>query len=135
MNDALSAVGLYVALSTIIALAFAERAGRLRRANQILNGDGGNKHLAKVIRGHANAIENMPLFLLGLLAAALMGMPVLGVHVLGLVFVVGRALHSVYFIAEKGDVRYRFYGFGIALIAQMALVLGLLAHGVWQVLS
>lgn len=131
LTPALSAVGIYTALNMAILLWIAAETGRLRGKYKVFIGDGGVKHLIRIIRGHANAIENMPVFLIMLLVAALLGMPVLAVHVLGLVFTVGRASHAWHFIQEDAPRWQRGGGFALSFLAQLVLLAGLLGHGLW----
>ena len=128
---ALSAVGIYTALNMAILLWIATETGRLRGKHKVSIGDGGVKHLIRIIRGHANAIENMPMFFIMLLVAALLGMPVLAAHVLGLVFTIGRGLHAWHFIQEDAPGWQRGGGFGLSFLAQVVLLIGLLGHGLW----
>jgi len=126
---ALSAVGIYTALNMAILLWIATETGRLRGKHKVSIGDGGVKHLIRIIRGHANAIENMPMFFIMLLIGALIGMPVLAAHVLGAVFTIGRALHAWHFIQEDAPGWQRGGGFGLSFLAQVVLLIGLLGHG------
>lgn len=132
---ALSAVGIYAAICFFIITWLANAIGALRRQHRIAIGHGGNKHLERVMRGQANAVENMPIFLIGLLIAALMGAPDWVIHILGLVFSVGRILHAYHFIKEDAPIRLRFVGFAIGLLASTLLFIGLAGHGVWSVVS
>ncbi|WP_299868036.1 MAPEG family protein [uncultured Hoeflea sp.] len=131
LTPGLSAVGIYAALNMAILIWLANETGKLRRKHKVAVGDGGIKHLTRIIRGHANAIENMPMFLIMLMVAALMGMPVIAIHLLGLVFTAGRAAHAWHFIQEDASFKTRFGGFGLAFVAQIVLLLGLLGHGIW----
>lgn len=131
LTPGLSAVGIYAALNMAILIWLANETGKLRRKHKVAIGDGGVKHLTRIIRGHANAVENMPMFLVMLMIAALMGMPVIAIHLLGLVFTIGRAAHAWHFIQEDASFKTRFGGFGLAFLAQAALLLGLLGHGLW----
>jgi len=126
---ALSAVGIYTALNMAILLWIATETGRLRGKHKVSIGDGGVKHLIRIIRGHANAIENMPMFFIMLLIGALIGMPVLAAHVLGIVFTIGRGLHAWHFIQEDAPGWQRGGGFGLSFLAQVVLLIGLLGHG------
>ena len=129
---ALSAVGIYTALNMAILLWIATETGRLRGKHKVSIGDGGVKHLIRIIRGHANAIENMPMFFIMLLVAALLGMPVVAAHVLGAVFTIGRALHAWHFIQEDAPGWQRGGGFGLSFLAQVVLLIGLFGHGLWM---
>ena len=129
---ALSAVGIYTALNMAILLWIATETARLRGKHKVSIGDGGVKHLVRIIRGHANAIENMPMFFIMLLIGALIGMPVLAAHVLGIVFTIGRGLHAWHFIQEDAPGWQRGGGFGLSFLAQVVLLIGLLGHGLWM---
>ena len=135
LTPGLSAVGIYAALNMAILIWLANETGKLRRKHKVAIGDGGVKHLTRIIRGHANAVENMPMFLIMLMIAALMGMPVIAIHLLGLVFTIGRAAHAWHFIQEDASFKTRFGGFGLAFVAQVVLLLGLLGHGIWVMLG
>ncbi len=130
--SALAVVGIYTALNTIILIWLSHVTGKLRRKHRVAIGDGGIEHLTRIMRGHANAIENMPMTLLMLLIAALIGTPLFVLHILGLVFTIGRAIHAWYFIAEDAPIKVRFLGFGISFIISAILLFGLLAHGIVQ---
>lgn len=132
LTPALSAVGIYAALNMAILLWIAAATSRLRGKHKVSIGDGGVKHLVRIIRGHANAIENMPMFLIMLAVAALLGMPALAVHGLGLIFSIGRALHAWHFIQEDAPGWQRGGGFGLSFLAQVVLLIGLLGHGLWM---
>jgi uncharacterized membrane protein YecN with MAPEG domain len=135
MIPALSAVGIYAALNMIILSWLSNETGKYRRQHKVLIGDGGVPALTRVIRGHANAIENMPMFFAMLTLGALLGMPTIAVHVLGLMFTIGRAIHALHFIREGQPLWQRFIGFGISFAATLALTLGLLGHGVWRLFA
>ncbi|MDZ7824452.1 MAG: MAPEG family protein [Ahrensia sp.] len=134
LYTAVSAVGIYSALCYLILFWLSLATGKLRGKYKISIGDGGNQHLVRIMRGHANATENMPIFLITLLIAALMGMPLMVVHIFGIVFVIARALHAHYFIQEQASMKFRMVGFGLSTLAQIVLVLGLLAYGVKSIL-
>lgn len=132
---ALAAVGIYAALNMAILIWIAIETGRLRGKHKVSIGDGGVKHLVRIMRGHANAVENMPMFFVLMLVAALLGMPVLAAHVLGLVFTIGRGLHAWHFIQEDAPGWQRGGGFGLSSLAQLVLMLGILAHGLLGLLG
>lgn len=131
LTPAFSAVGIYTSLNMVILVWLGAMTGKLRGKHKVSIGDGGVAHLTRIIRGHANAVENMPIFLIMLLIAALLGMPVLIIHGLGLVFTIGRGLHAWHFIQEDATIHTRMYGFSLALLAQVLLLIGLLGHGLW----
>jgi uncharacterized membrane protein YecN with MAPEG domain len=127
---AFAVVGLYAALNVLILLWFSIATSMLRRRPKVLIGDGGVKHLVRIMRGHANAIENMPMMMVLLLVAAVLGTPVHVLHGLGLCFTVGRAIHAAHFIAEHGAPWQRPLGFGLAAFAMLLTAAGVLVHSV-----
>lgn len=129
MTQALAIVGLYAALNTIILFWFDVATGQLRTKHKVWIGDGGVKHLIRILRGHANAIENMPMFFLLLALAAMLAAPNFLLHGLGLVFTVGRALHAWHFIQEDAPGWQRSVGFGLSGLALLLVTLGVLGHG------
>jgi len=131
LTPVLSAVGIYAALNMAILLWISVETGRLRGKHKVSIGDGGVKHLIRIIRGHANAIENMPMFFIMFIVAALIGMPLLAAHGLGLVFTIGRGLHAWHFIQEDAPAWQRGGGFMLSFLAQVVLLFGLLGHGLW----
>ena len=129
LTPALAAVGIYAALNMAILFWISMETGRLRGKHKVSIGDGGVKHLVRIMRGHANAVENMPMFFVLMLVAALLGMPAMAAHGLGLVFTVGRGLHAWHFIQEDAPRWQRSGGFGLSFLAQLVLVVGILGHG------
>lgn len=132
LTPALSATGIYAALNMAILFWIAIETGRLRGKYKVSIGDGGVKHLVRIIRGHANAIENMPMFFVLLVIAVLLGMPVMAVHGLGLAFTIGRGLHAWHFIQDDAPGWQRGGGFTLSFLAQLVLMAGLLGHGLWM---
>ncbi|MFK8033931.1 MAG: MAPEG family protein [Hyphomicrobiales bacterium] len=131
----LAIVGIYAALCTFLLIWLGNSTGSLRRKHRVAVGDGGQKHLIRIMRGHANAAENIPITILMLAVAALIGTPTFVLHILGLLFVLGRALHAWHFIQEDAPNWQRFGGFGLAALVTVLLALGLLAHGIWIMFS
>lgn len=130
-TPALAAAGLYAALASFIFLQFAGAAGKLRREHKVWIGDSGVPQLVRVLRGTANATENIPVFLVMLVTAALLGAPAIAIHVLGLPFVVFRAIHAWHFIQEDAPGWQRALGYGIPLLCTVLLALGLIGHALW----
>ncbi|MDF1608463.1 MAPEG family protein [Hoeflea sp. YIM 152468] len=135
LTPALSAAGIYAALNMVILFWIAIETGRLRAKHKVSIGDGGVKHLVRIIRGHANAIENMPMFFVLLIIAVLMGIPAIAVHGLGLIFTVGRGLHAWHFIQEDAPGWQRGGGFTLSFLGQLVLMAGMLGHGVWMMVA
>ncbi len=65
-----------------------------RRRAGISLGDGGDPGMLRVVRGHANFAEYVPLALIMLAILELGGTPLIVLHVLGLALLAGRLLHG-----------------------------------------
>ncbi len=92
---AYGAVTLYVGLFVLLFIALKMNSGRVRGAEKISIGDGGNEALQRAMRVQANAVEDVPIVLLGLFGLAGLAAPVLLIHVLGGSFLVFRLLHAL----------------------------------------
>lgn len=129
MNEAaIAAVGLYAALNAGVLAWLTHATGRVRAKSGVWMGDGGVPHLVRVMRGHANAVESIPVTLVLLLIAALMGAPEYVLHLLGILFTAGRILHARHFISESAPGWQRSVGFGLGALATGLTALGVLGH-------
>ncbi|EAU42618.1 hypothetical protein FP2506_07251 [Fulvimarina pelagi HTCC2506] len=117
---ALGAVAIYCGLNIAILFWISFAIGRIRVRHQIMVGDGGNAHLAKAMRGHANAIEIMPMTLLALALAALLGAWPSVIHALGLALTIGRVLHGLHFTRAEAPLWQRMIGFGLSMASMLA---------------
>ena len=125
-----AATAFYASLNAFILLWLTGATGRARGRYKVSIGDGGQPYLIRVMRGHANAIEAIPVFLVMLALAALLGAPLMAIHGLGIPFTIGRVLHAWHFIQEDAPRWQRGAGFGLSFLAFLLLALGLLAHSV-----
>lgn len=130
----LPVVGLYAGLNTFILLWLTVATGAARRACGVLIGDGGNPRLVRIMRGHANAIETIPMTMVLLIVAAGIGTPAFVLHGLGAVFTAGRAIHAAHFIRDDAPGWMRSAGFGLGGLVTLLLAAGVITHGVWQML-
>lgn len=129
-TSALAATALYAALNALILLVLTGATGRHRVRMRIMMGDGGDLHLIRLLRGHANAIEAMPMFFVMLGTGVALGAPAFAVHAIGLPFTAGRALHALHFIQTDAPAWQRGLGFALSFLAFLVLTVGLLAHAV-----
>ena len=91
--DALQITALYAGSLALWFLVLSYRVIGFRRSGVSL-GDGGDPVLQRVIRGHANFAEYVPLALVMLAVLELNGTSVLLLHALGLALLAGRLLHG-----------------------------------------
>ena len=118
--------GFYAGLLALWFLVLSARV--VQRRGDITLGDGGDPSMLRLIRGHANFAEYVPLILL------LMGLLELGhtskylLHAAGITLLVARLLHG-YALSFTQKFRFgRFYGAGLTFL--VLLVCGILC--VWQ---
>jgi len=124
---AYQAASLYLAFNLILLLVLGWRTTKARMATGIALGHGDNEDMMRTMRIHANFTEYAPLVMVGLLALAAIGAPVLLIHGLGSVFTLARIGHGFGFTAPEGKRPVgRFYGTlftGLVLIAETAALL------------
>ncbi|MCP5089167.1 MAG: hypothetical protein GY952_20490 [Rhodobacteraceae bacterium] len=102
-------------------LALTLRVVLARRADGIVLGDNDDRVVAKKIRGHANAAEQIPIALI-LLGLAELLQPVWVVLPIAAILIAGRILHGIYFAIHGTTWRLRFYGMWLTVIAQGLLL-------------
>ncbi len=86
---------LYGALNALLNVGLALRVSQIRMRDKVPLGTGSNKPLELAVRTHANNAEFVPLGVLLLLVAELMGGASLWLHVAGGSLLLGRILHVV----------------------------------------
>lgn len=101
-----------------------------RRGERVVLGDGGSDQGQRLIRGHANAIETIPLFLVLLGLTEGLGAPDYALYLLGGLFTLGRLLHGLHFLKARQDLTLRFVGMLLTIISTVLAALGLIAHSV-----
>jgi len=92
---------------------------------------GGEEKLDRLVRGHGNFIEFVPLFLVALATAEYLGTADLVVWAGGLLMLTGRLVHYVGMVALKNPTYARLVGTLLSLtsMALLALVIG------WKVIA
>ncbi|MEM9939693.1 MAG: MAPEG family protein [Pseudomonadota bacterium] len=111
------AVTLYLGLFGLLFAALKLNCGRVRMATQVNYGEGDNEAMAKAMRVQANAVEDVPIVLLGLIGLAAVSAPVALIHGLGGTFFVGRVLHALGLGSATGTGLPRLFGTIISLFA------------------
>src|SRR5262245_59040214 len=85
---------LYGALNAFLNIGLAVTVSRLRTTHKVSFGHGDKDRLSRAIRAHGNNSEFVPLAILLLLLAELMGGSSLWLHLLGGSLLAARALHA-----------------------------------------
>lgn len=108
---------LYVGLNIFVLIALIFMVIVQRRKHKVVIGDGGQKSLMLAIRAHANAVEVMPMALVGIVALAGAGTSAIVIHVLGIMLTVGRGLHAYGLSNNEGTSFGRMAGMMLSLLA------------------
>ena len=117
----LETVSVYIAANILILIWLSVRVMLRRFKGRVSMGDGGSDEMAAAIRTHANAAENTPAMLIGLLALAFLSSPIWVLHVLGGSFTLGRLLHPIG-MALSGPIILRQLGMVLTWTAMILLV-------------
>ncbi|MEL7399211.1 MAG: MAPEG family protein [Pseudomonadota bacterium] len=91
---------IFAAIFGVLHVVFTMRVGMYRMNSKIDTGDGGDKLLLKIMRGHGNFVENVPMGLILLLINELNGLSSTWLWALGGVFLFGRLAHYVQFTMD-----------------------------------
>ncbi len=114
---------LYVGLNIIILIGLTVQVIRQRRKHKCVIGDGGHPSLLLAIRAQGNAVEIMPMALIGLMALASVGSSAISIHVLGLMVTTGRAFHGYGLSNSSGTSFGRMAGMLLSLLALIGTAL------------
>ena len=118
--SALDASILYAGLFVLFFLLLKGRVGQVRAGEKVMFGDGANERLQRAQRVQGNAVEDVPVTLIGLVGLGLLAAPVWLIHVLGLAFLAGRILHAVGLSSSSGSSAGRMWGTLITLLVMLA---------------
>ncbi len=111
-------------LGTLL-LVMAYRISADRRRKSILLGDNGDKVILKKIRGHCNAVEQIPMALILLGFVEYLDGATYAL-IIATVLIAGRLMHATYFSFDGTHWRFRFYGMMLTYLAYILALLALL---------
>ncbi len=102
---------IYLSILAILIIFLAYRVTRFRIGEKVALGDEkGSREMKCTIRAHANAVENVPLAMLLLIALELNSLNPLLLHIFGTVLVISRVAHAWGLTRIYGPSPGRFYG-------------------------
>ena len=104
------AVVLYAGLFVLLFIGLKLNAGRVRVATKVNFGEGASDPMTQVMRVQGNAVEDVPITLLGLYGLAALSAPVLMIHILGGSFLAFRLAHAITLGSGTGSGIGRFVG-------------------------
>lgn len=115
----IAAATLYIGLFGLLMLLLKMNVGRARTSQKVMFGDGGNEVVQRAIRVQGNAVEDVPVVLLGLFGLAFLEAPVVLIHGLGASFLLGRVLHAIGLGGSSGGSFGRMWGTLISVLVQL----------------
>lgn len=110
---------LYAGLFVLLFIALKANSGRVRAGQKVNFGDGGNEEMQKAMRVQGNAVEDVPIVLIGLLALTMLSAPTALLHTIGGGFFVGRVLHALGLGSKSGTGFPRIAGTLITLLIML----------------
>jgi len=116
---AFAAAALYFGLFGLLMLALKINVGRVRGKEKVMFGDGANEAMQRAIRVQGNAVEDVPVVLIGLAGLAALSAPVMLIHAIGGSFLAGRILHAIGLGSSSGSSFGRMVGTLVTLIVQL----------------
>jgi len=127
----LETVTLWVGLHVLLMLALKFNAGATRGKTKVNFGDGDNEIMQRALRVQGNAVEDVPIAMIGLVMLSQLAAPIWLLHALGGTMFVSRVLHALGLGKSSGVSAGR-------LIGTIGSVLVLLATGIaclWYALA
>lgn len=125
----ISVTPIYAGLVALLFLALSFQVVGARRATRTSVGDGGNDAMLKRMRVQANCAEYAPIGLILLGLAELQGMPLVWLHLFGLMLLAGRVLHAYGFGATPQIMWARKWGMYLTVGMIASLAIANIAHG------
>jgi uncharacterized membrane protein YecN with MAPEG domain len=127
---------LYAGILVLWFLVLSVRVIKHRGNTKIFLNDGGNVGMARVIRGHANFAEYVPLALLLMAMLELSHFSIYALHAMGIVLVVARLLHGYALSFSEQFMFGRVAGAALTFLvllieAVLCLYQAVIAHQLW----
>ena len=127
---------LYAGLLAFLLLVLSIRVIRRRGSEKISIGDGGDTSMARLIRGHANFTEYVPLALLLMLMLEMSHFSIYVLHGLGIALLIGRLIHgyalsftSQFMFGRVAGAALTFFVIGIE--ALLCIYQAIIGHMLW----
>lgn len=103
-------VTLYIGLNVLLMAFLKLNCGRVRVATKVDYGAGDNDRMARAMRVQGNAVEDVPITLIGILGLASLSAPGLLLHILGGTLTASRVLHATGLGSKGGTTIGRLLG-------------------------
>lgn len=110
---------IYASLSAFLLIYLTLNVIISRRKNEIKFGDGDLEEMKMARTAHSNAVETIPITLILLFVLEYNHAPLLLMHVLGSLFILGRIIHAWGILSDK--MKGRILGMQVTLLVQLTL--------------
>ena len=127
---ALHAAGLWSGLLILLMIVLSGLTVTRRRRHLVAFGDGGNAELNAAARAFGNASEYIPVGLIALVLLALTGAPEMMIHGVGATLLLGRIVHAIGLLFQKGPSLGRVVGMVLTYLALLVGTVSLIGYGV-----
>lgn len=124
MTPAITA--LYAIVFAVLMIVLSTHVTMLRASLGVSINDGGNKELALRMRRHGNFVENVPMIVLLMLLAELLGRGALWLHAAGLLLLLGRVMHAVGLQHDNAKTLLRILGGMLTKLAALVAAVAIL---------
>lgn len=124
--NSIQITSIYAALLGFMFTAITLRVAQQRYSKRVSLGDGGDKQFSKLIRGHGNFTETVPLALILILLVELQGASATLLHVLGAALVIGRVMHYLQLTGTIKPLLFRTVGMVLTITVIVAASVRLL---------
>jgi len=126
--QAIEVTSIYAAILGVMFTAITLRIALIRISKQLSAGDGGDRQLAKLIRGQGNFAETVPIALVLIVLLELQGSSHFTLHILGAALVIGRVIHYLQLTGTIKPLVFRIAGMiltlGTIVSASVRLLIG-----------
>jgi uncharacterized membrane protein YecN with MAPEG domain len=122
------AAALQVGLLIVLMLCLKIYVGNRRYRLKVPSGDVTNVEFGRAARVQLNAVEDVPVLMIGLIGLALLGMPAWYIHLAGVVLLVSRIAHAIGLSGSGGSSPGRFLGTLGTLLVYIAVAGALIVH-------
>jgi len=122
------AAALQIGLLIVLMMVLKVYVGARRRALKVPSGDTSNPDFGRASRVQLNAVEDVPVLMIGIGALAALGMPAWYIHMAGFVLLVSRVVHAVGLSGNSGFSWGRLFGTIGTYLVYLAIAGALLVH-------
>jgi uncharacterized protein len=122
------AAALQVGLLIVLMLGLKLYVGNRRAKLKVPSGDVTNAEFGRATRVQLNAVEDVPVLMVGIASLAAIGMPAWYIHLAGLVLLIARIAHAVGLAGSSGYSAGRLIGTMGTLLVYLAIAGALIVH-------